>query len=39
LTERDELSGDPVLPGFACRIADLLLPRTETVQGNGTAAH
>lgn len=39
LTERDELTGDPVLPDFTCRIADLLLPRTETVQGNGTAAH
>jgi Uma2 family endonuclease len=38
LTERDELTGDPVLPGFACRIADLLLPRTETAQGNGTTA-
>lgn len=35
LTVRDELRGEPVLPGFACRIADLFPPRTETATGNG----
>ena len=37
LTERDELRGEPVLPGFACRVADLLLPRPEVAPGNGSA--
>ena len=29
LNERDELCGDPVLPGFSCRVADLFPPRID----------
>lgn len=31
LTETDELSGEAVLPGFRCRVADLFPPRSAAV--------
>jgi Uma2 family endonuclease len=32
LTEQAELAGDDILPGFRCRVADLLPPREEAAE-------